>query len=182
MRRWWREHVSDELAWAKDIADMVVSPDFLAGLLIACAVSVWWYFDPGALPGSSLFTTTALLGGAILAVILTALSILVAFLGEEYVALLEKSVTIKGAILPYRQMAGVAGTLALVSVLGLILGASVRDWGRDVISATTCGLAVWTVIGTVQIVNITAKHGSRRARMGEIHEAGLRAVQEKKGA
>lgn len=169
LRIWWTQ-TGSEFIWSLDIGGAVV---------IGCAALVGGYFDPTVIAGPSVLTTEAVLGGAILAVVLTALAVLVAFLGEEYVALLQKSVTVKKAIRPYQAVAAYAGTQVLVCLAAIITWHVADDWGRTVMFAVTSGLVVCSVVGTVQIVNITAAHGRRRARMPEIREAALRALQDK---
>lgn len=173
MARWlsgWWNRTGSELLW---------SSDAVGGISVGCAALIGGYLDPTIIPGPSLLMTEVVLGGAILAVVLTTLAILVAFLGEEYIALLEKSVTVKKAILPYQAVAVSAAAQVLCALAGVMTWKVAQDWGRDVIFSVTAGLVVCSVIGTVQIVNITAAHGRRRARIPEIREAALRAVRDR---
>lgn len=156
-------------------SDVFLSQDVVIGGLVAYGLFIWSYANPRIVPSPPILTTEAVIGGAVLAVTLTALAILVAFLGEEYIALLEKSVTVKKAILPYQMVAAVAGAQVLFSITGVVLSRALRDWGRDVIGSLATGLTICAIIGTVQIVNITARHGIRRARLPEIREAAKEA-------
>lgn len=156
--------------WQTDGRETVLSLDVLGGVMVAISLFIGGYFSPQIVPTPSILTTEAVIGGAVLAVALTALAILVAFLGDEYIALLERSTTVRKAILPYRSVATVAGTELIVSLSGIVLRSVLHDWGKDTIGALATGLTVCAVIGTVQIVNITARHGIRRARMPEIRE------------
>ena len=112
------------------------------------------------------------LGIAVLAVVLAALSILVAFLSEDYAKILAAvKPGVSGAIRPYAQTALVSGLTTLVSVTGLFFWPIAPPWGRALILAAALGLTVWAVVGTVELVGITAKHGRLRARLPEIEDA-----------
>jgi hypothetical protein len=163
--------------WARDGEEILWSADVIVGAVVGCSLFIGAYFYPSVVPGPTVLTAEAVVGGAILAVVLTALAILVAFLGDEYVALLEKSVGVRKAILPYQAVAVIAAAQVLCALIGLVVWGVARDWGHDAVSSVTTGLAFCAVIGTVQIVNITAKHGMRRARIPEIRAAAKEARQ-----
>ncbi len=121
---------------------------------------------------------------AVLAVVLAALSILVAFLSEDYAQLLAATKSgVAGAIRPYVETAIVSGTTTAVSVVGLFLWPIAPTWARSLLQAAALGLTMWTVVGTVELVGITARHGRLRSRLPEIddayHEAKRRARQVK---
>jgi len=163
--------------WGLDGKEIILSADVVGGVIVGVGLFISGYFYPAIVPGKGVLTTEAVVGGAILAVVLTALAILVAFLGDEYVALLQQSVTVRKAILPYQVVAVIAAAEVLSALVGLIVWGSARDWGQNAVASVATGLAVCAVIGTVQIVNITAKHGMRRARIPEIRAAAKEARQ-----
>jgi hypothetical protein len=106
---------------------------------------------------------------AVLAVVLAALSILVAFLNEDYAQLLAGTKRgVAGAIRPYVETAIISGITAVVSAFGLFIWPIAPPWGRVALLASALGLAVWTTVGTVELVAITARHGRLRARLPEI--------------
>lgn len=106
---------------------------------------------------------------AILAVVLAALSILVAFLNEDYAQLLAATKRgVAGAIRPYVETAIISGVTAVVSVFGLFVWPIAPPWGRVTLLALGLSFAVWTTVGTVELVAITARHGRLRARLPEI--------------
>lgn len=124
------------------------------------------------------------LAAAILAVVLTALSVLVAFLGDEFVAFLRTSgIGVEGAMRPYKVTA-VISSLGVVVGLGTAIAWSVADpWTRDVLFATSTGLTVWAVVGTAQLIFLTAWFGQLRARIGpEVRAAARQALRDRQSA
>jgi hypothetical protein len=112
------------------------------------------------------------LGIAVLAVVLAALSILVAFLTEDYAQILASAKPgVSGAIRPYAETALVSGLTTVVSVAGLFFWPIAPAWGRALTLAVALGFTVWAVVGTVELVGITANHGRLRARLPEIEDA-----------
>jgi hypothetical protein len=158
------------------------SLDFCVGSAIAIGLFTYGYFEPATIARPPLLITEAAIGGTVLAVSLTALAILVAFLGDEYIALLERSSTVKKAIVPYQVVAFFAAALVLSAIAGDAMWGTGNSWVRDVFGSLSTGLAAYAVIGTVQIVNITARHGNRRARIPAIRDKGRRAMKEKQKA
>lgn len=122
-----------------------------------------------------IFLVQGALGIAILAVVLAALSILVAFMGDEYLVILDSTPGgVKGATLPYRFVAVVSCGLTLLSFAGAISWSLLPDWVGSVALSAACGLSVCAVVGTGQLVFITAFHGERRADV-------LRAMRKARG-
>jgi hypothetical protein len=110
-------------------------------------------------------------GAAVLAVVLTALSILVAFMGEEYLTFLEASpLGVRGAIEPFRVMAVVVGCQIFSALSAAFCWPVAPAWGQSIAVGTATGLAVWALVGTVSLVKITAKHGYLRSRLPELRQ------------
>jgi hypothetical protein len=166
--------------WKEDGYLIFLSADVIAGTLAAAVLIVVLYFAPSTSGGTGLLSTEAVVGGAVLAVCLTALAILVAFLGDDYIALLEKSVTIKRALLPYQVVATISATSVIAALVSILAWGFSKSWGHIFSIATVSGLSISAVIGTVQIVNLTVRHGVRKARLtDEIRRAARSAVSEK---
>lgn len=161
---------------------MFLSIDFILAVLIFVGVFVASLFLPEIQQqGRTLLLVEAGLGVAVLAVALTALSILVAFLGEEYVRILRQTeLGIAGAIRPYRVIAVVSGSTTLAALVSILLWQVPGPDLRGLAVALSSGLAVWCVVGTVQLVGITAKHGEYRGRVPEIRDAFLRGQEERR--
>lgn len=160
---------------------------------------LWWEFPIGLLAGICAYLASgrpivrtkavAVLlaeGGlavALLAVVLAALSILVAFLSEDYILLLKRtSEGIQGAIRPYK-IVGALGGLAAIAAFGAALvwdvsRAGVQRW----LLASVSGLFAWTIAGTVDLIFRTAWHGELRSRLSEIPDAARRALERKRAS
>jgi hypothetical protein len=152
----------------------LIAPDAGFGLIAGCAVGLAAGLSVKVRDaGVTILLAAGAAGVALLAVVLTALSILVAFLSTEYVALLRRTTDgIEGALRPYQVVAFLSGALAVLGFGAALLYPAVSgpNW-RSVILAIVGGLSVWAIAGTVTLVNLTAWHGLMRSRMPEIPEA-----------
>jgi hypothetical protein len=154
---------------------IVVSSDFLLGVGVAVAVFVLADAKPQLREPHLLDVSTGV-SVAILAVVIAAFAILAAFLSDDYNFILTKALGGTGrAFEPYALVAIVAGLAALVSVGGMFLWPVVHGWWRALIMALSLGLTTWAVVGTVQLVGITATHGRHRLRIPEIRAAATEA-------
>jgi len=145
--------------------DLFWQPDFFAGLtgaligFVAIALS-----SELRRKGTEALLVEGGLGVAVLAVALTALAILVSFLGDDYLVILERgSGGVNGAFFPYKAVAvlSCAGTLiAFVSAFGWTLA---PIWLQATAFATSSLFNLWALVGTGQLVFITADHGKDRA-------------------
>jgi len=122
--------------------------------------------------GVQIMLAQAGIGIAVLAVALTALAILVGLLGNEYLRILERGDPdgVHGAFQPYRVTAtvgGINGFFSLVAALAWVAPTflPIPAWVLQSLGlATSTGLAVWSIWGTVLLVRLTAFHGEQRAR------------------
>lgn len=120
---------------------------------------------------------------ALLAVVLTALSILVAFLSEDYIALLKKSREgIQGAIRPYKMIGALSGFAALVALGTALTWDATRVGAQRWLLAAASGLSAWAIAGTVDLIFRTAWHGQLRSRMSEIPEAARKALEHRRAS
>src|SRR4029077_13556666 len=161
---------------------VVVSPDLGLGLLIGLGLFFGIDHDSSLThDGVTILLAELGFGVALLAVVLTALTILVALLGEEYVLLLSRTALgVKGAIEPYRIVSIVSAVQALCALLGVICWTVAPRWGQAVAMAVPTGLATWAIMGVVMLVSTTAFHGELRSRMPEIKEAARDALEERR--
>jgi hypothetical protein len=113
-----------------------------------------------------------------LSVSLGALAILVPLMGEEYLQILDRAAGgIEGALRPFRTVARVSGAKAIWSFVAVVGFEVQGPWPRgawvlqSMALGIIAGLLVWAVVGTMQLVEITAGHGSDRAAL-------LRGIQE----
>ncbi len=171
--------------WWRQVGQYVfISWDFGAGFLIGIGIGLSAdNVPPLETSGFTVLLAELALGVAVLAVVLTALSILVAFLGEEYVLFLKASpLGIRGAIEPYRVISIVTGSEVFVSLLAVVCWSPAPVWGRALALGVASGLATWAIVGTVQLVGLTAKHGYLRSRLPEIREVARKALQDRQSA
>jgi hypothetical protein len=169
MRNWWK--LTGKYT--------VISPDAWLGAIVGVGLRFATHYAPSILgQGQPVLIAEMALGVALLAVCLTALSILVGFLGEDYLAFLKDSpLGIRGAIAPYKTVAAVSATQALCGLGSVLCWPIAPTWGKQISVAVTSGLASWAIVGIVQLVGITARHGFLRSRIPEIREAGLQALE-----
>jgi hypothetical protein len=174
-----------ETTWWRQVGQYVfVAWDFAAGVVIGLGIGLATVEVPKlATNGFTVMLAELALGVAVLAVVLTALSILVAFLGEEYVMFLKGSpLGIRGAIEPYRVISIVTGCQVFAALLAVVCWSLAPLWGQAVALGVVTGLATWSIVGTVQLVNLTARHGYLRSRMPEIREAARKALRDRQSA
>jgi hypothetical protein len=108
------------------------------------------------------------LGAALLAVVLGALAILVTFFDEHYRQVLAAADNgMRGAMLPYQTVATVAGLATLTSLGTAVIWPALPWWAQTALWGVATWFVVWALVGTVQIVNITAFHGDQRGRLLE---------------
>jgi hypothetical protein len=157
----------------KWFADVFWSRDFVYGLVTAGLVT--W----GGVRYDNLLTNDVIpvvlveagLGLALLAVVLTALSIFVAFLGEVYTRFLEEAIGLPRAFRPYKTVATIAG-LQTLTALGTAFTWTLAGEGvRIGLLAAVSGLTVWAIAGTVKLTAITANYGNYRSRLRQIPAA-----------
>jgi hypothetical protein len=154
---------------------IVFSFDCVAGVGVFIGVFVAAWTTP-KLREEHLLDVTTGVSVAILAVVVAAFAILAAFLNEDYGVVIKESLgSVWRAFEPYAVVAVVSGTAASFSVLGLFLWPVFPAWLRALFLAAALGFATWAVVGTVQLVGITATHGRHRLRIPEIRAAASEA-------
>jgi hypothetical protein len=118
--------------------------------------------------GAGIFSTEAVIAAAILAVVLATLTIIATFLTEEYLIVLDHAPTgVAGAFFPYRVIAVISTMALLMALVGSIvwlLPGGIETLAQLYLAITT-GLTVWSVVGAVQLVFLTADHGIERANL-----------------
>ncbi|MEA5055645.1 hypothetical protein [Raineyella sp.] len=112
-------------------------------------------------------------GVAILGAVLAVMAIMTAFLSAQYLALLERASTgIVGALRPYRYVAAQATTLSTFSLLATALFKTLPQSVAVTVVALITGLAVWSLVGACQLVQITMNHiADQRAWTGALEAA-----------
>jgi hypothetical protein len=110
------------------------------------------------------------IGIAVLTVVLALYAVLASFLGEDRYAsvLRDTSLGIEGAFRPYAEIAAISGLTAIAAIAGLFIWPVSPPWARSLTLAVCLGLAIWSIVGTVELVGITSKHGRFRTRVPEL--------------
>lgn len=119
--------------------------------------------------GTAILLASAGMALAVVAVVLTAISILVSLANDVYARILERVPGgIPGAFDPYKVVAYVGGLATLVDLFSALawnapspLPLSARVL-QSFTLALNASLIVWAVVGTVQLVSLTAFHGVQR--------------------
>ncbi len=151
------------------------SVDAVVGVAVGVGVYVASVEVP-KLRDQHLFDVSAGISVAILAVVVASFAILAAFLTDEYMLVIQDALgDIRQAFEPYAVVAVVAGLSAFASVVGIFVWKIAPGWAQSLVLAVAIGAAVWAVIGTVQLVGVTANHGRLRMRVPEIRAAAKEA-------
>lgn len=143
-----------------------LSIDFQLGLAAGAFVLVGCLLQPGIRDQAvTVLLAEAALGAAFLGVALTALTILVGVLDLSYLRVLVHANGVRQALMPFQTIAFASG---LSTVLGLMGAAAVggASWPLTTGAMTVSTAAtVWTITGTVQLVNLVSFHGEQRGEL-----------------
>lgn len=155
---------------------ILASPDFYVGVPAGLTCGLLPMFSPAVAGG----TQTVLLGvsavaGALVALVLTAVTVLVAVITPTFAAFLDKTPNgLSGILRPYnwviRICAGACG-LGLIAALGWPAVQSVAVL-RLVASGIPLALLLWGLGGCVQIINLTGKTIAQSRRVAQLDERG----------
>lgn len=168
MRGKW-EVVRRELAFARKYA---LAPDLGAGIVIQIVVTIAAYYCASLRSNTEVFTIATTLGIAMLAVVIAAISILTAFLTEDYGILLrEKYDDLSEIFYPYRLVAFASCVTVAAGVFGLLVWDAAGRAERSILLGLVLGTATWSLFGGFDLVRITAGHGRIKMRLPEIQEA-----------
>jgi hypothetical protein len=167
-------------SWQTRWRYILASPDCTAGVLVTLTVYLSTVEVP-MLRETHLFDVTAGIGVAILAVVIAAFAILAAFLNDEYSLIIQETLgDARRAFEPYTVVAFVSGAAVFVSLAGIFVWSVAPGWAQSLIMGLASGLSTWAVVGSVQLVGITATHGRHRARVPEIRAAYAKARKERR--
>lgn len=124
------------------------------------------------------------LGVALFAVVLAALAIFATFFDDAYRRVLEMaSGSIKAALLPYEAVAVVAGLATAVALLVALFWPALTAGLEVVLLGLASALALWSVVGSVRLVELTTWHAARRADlMKGVEDAKVKLAERKRAA
>jgi len=151
-----------------------LSWDLLAGVVLGIAAGVLSWQQPVLTDGSrgTLYAIMAL-GLALSGLVLGALTLMVTLMSDEYRAILEATGRgVRGAWTPYVIVAGVGATSAGFALVAATAWRLMNEVWRAVALGASTGLAVWGLVGFVELVLITRWHGEQRAALlRQMHDA-----------
>lgn len=146
----------------------VFSIDLLLGLAVAVLAGWAALSDEVAQTAQILALATAGLSLTALAVVLTIMALLVVFISDEFVMVLESAgLTMTQVLRPYRSVV-VATAIATVTSLATAVVAPLfhaGGLGPALLLGASVGTTVWGVVGTIQLIGITAIYAEHRASL-----------------
>jgi hypothetical protein len=156
------------------------SADLRAALVSLVVVEVVATLSPAVRSQSHVLDVAAGLFIAILAVVITALSILVVFVSREYGVLL--TATFDGDVgevfYPYRLIAAVSAVGVIVTVAGIFAWPVAGDYGRVLFLSFALALLAWGIFGVFDLVRITADHAKMKMRVHDLSHDELKRLTE----
>jgi hypothetical protein len=146
------------------------SVDFRLALLFGVGAFAAMHFAKRVNGTPHLLDVAAGLGVAILAVVMGAISIFAVFLTDDFGTVLRYyfKEDIREAFFPYRLVAAVSCITTFVASSGLFVWSAANHWERELVVALSLGLATWAVLGTFDLVRITAGYGILKLRTPEL--------------
>lgn len=160
------------------------SLDFQLGLAagVLAAALAYTRDDLVARTGRELAVASMALGAAIVAVALTALAIIAGLMTDVYAKVLQRvRGGIRGVVRPYQAVASVAAIGTAGGGVALIAGELVSHHVLPLGFGLLVGVDVWMLVGTVQLINMTASIGVNRADFYEGIADARRALDERRG-
>jgi hypothetical protein len=151
--------------------------DLLLSIALGCAAGFAATSAPVRHGSVTVLIAETAIGGAFLAVVLSAIAVFVTFFDNAYRSVLTKAHDgrLGPALYPYSLVAFVA---ALTCLIALIAAAGWPAFGER-IQEVALGLATfmtaWTVLGSASLVNLTIWHGTKRAEVMGVVEKGREA-------
>lgn len=146
---------------------VLLSPDLWIGLVVGAAA---WYFVPEAQIKTALdgLTSAGLaVAATLVGVVIAALAVMVSFLSEEFIALMDRATekygAMEGQLFPFWFVTGL-GILTVLLSVGTIAFAQAADPAvRRVLVGVLTGLLVWTSLGVLNLVGYIHHTGVSRA-------------------
>ena len=158
----------DASLWVRENWPDLKSWDLGLGAVSFCVTGVVAASNDGVRENAStVLIAESALGVGLLAVVLTALAVLVTFFDDYYRQVLS-SVPHGGGVMVAYQVVAFAG--AATAVIGFVAAISwpVMPAALQAFSlGATTGLLTWATAGTLQLVNLTVFHGRQRAHLLE---------------
>jgi hypothetical protein len=143
--------------------------DFVIGALTAGACYEATLADPHLLTqATALLASEITIGLAVLATVLAAMAVLVVFMSDAYLVVLRGIKNgIASVVWPYKAVASLGCATALMGIAATLSWDLLPTELQSLLLALTTALTVAALIGTGQLVSVTAIHGVQRAKLLE---------------
>jgi hypothetical protein len=142
-----------EAGWRRGfLADWANWPTIFGGS--AGAAIGWWAAENRSLLHDEKTVLLAVLGAAVgvLAVALTAMTLVIAFLSDRFLGPLISDVGVRRFFAPFVAVSMVSAAAAIVSLIGAIDSATKAVRPRDILFGLSTALLTWAVLGAVRLV------------------------------
>lgn len=173
-------HAKDRSRWAQfsesSLGQNLWSIDAVSAVLALAVIIPLGMWQPVFVKSVAPLYAELALGGAVLAVSLTVLSVFAAISSDDYLAIVSASVGMKEVIRPYRVVAYVSGVLIIETLLGAIVWQLAFEWSKVWLIGIGTALSVWAVVGTCQLVSITVGHVQTRTELPQIRTSAREAM------
>jgi len=101
----------------------------------------------------------------LLAVILTATALVAGLLQDYFERVIEKAAGLRGFFRPFRIMARVCASAALVSFAGAMIADSSVEWLRASVFGLAGGLTTWAIVGNVWLISIFMDQSNEQRKL-----------------
>ena len=134
----------------------------------AGAAAIYFVPDTELRPALTGLTSAGLaVATALVGVVIAALAVVVAFLDDDFIALMDKATQkyggMEGQLFPFWFVTGLGVTTILMSVAAIAFGQDASTgWARALVGVLTC-LLVWTALGVLNLVSYIHATGVSRA-------------------
>ncbi|WNV83707.1 hypothetical protein [Umezawaea sp. Da 62-37] len=164
-----------ERAWRYSrVGSIVASPDFYVGVPVGVACGLIPAFSLAAAAA----TQTVLLGvsavaGALVALVLTAVTVLVAVITPTFAKMLDKTPSgLAGILRPYHWVMRISAASCGLGVISALAWPAMQAIGilRFVGTSIPIALLLWGLGGCLQIINLTGKTINQSRRIEQIDE------------
>jgi hypothetical protein len=177
-------HLTSDDAWLRIVwREIVKSIDF-GGALVAFFVALAVALDNDSIreSGEGFLIAIGALGVGLAGLVGAILAILTAWFDENYRTVLERTKGgWRGAMRPYKITATLGLVTALAAMSSLFIWSIANPQLQSVLLALTLALFVWTLIGSIQIFEITFFHGDMRSELMKGMAEARKALARRKG-
>lgn len=141
--------------------------DFLVGLAAACLTFGLCASQEVRRQGVTMLLAEAAVAIGVLAIVLTAMTVINGFIDGNYRKVLEAVGGAQRAFLPFRVVAFVAAAATVAAIISAVGWPALSAWPRAGLLTLCCGLTAWSVAGVVSLIEIVIFHTEQRALLAD---------------